>query len=71
MKGDIELVYFYKDWKSISDVIQSLKLISDDSFIKKIYDSSFNESIRKNIPYGEQNILYNWGEDALIISFEW
>ena len=71
MSGDVELIYFYKDWNSVSDVIESLKSLSDNDFIRMIYESSFNDSIRNDIPFGNQIIQYCWGEKSLIVSFYW
>jgi len=71
MVGDVELIFYYKDWKSVSDVIESLKRLSDISFIESIYKSSFNPSVGKLVPFGNQNIMYSWGVDSLIITFDW
>lgn len=71
MKGDVELVYFYKDWNSVSEVVESLKRLSDKDFILKLYESSFNDSIRSEIPFGNQIIQYCWGKESLVVSFDW
>ena len=71
MRGDVELIYFYKDWNSVSDVIESLRSLSDIEFIREVYESSFNDLIRNDIPFGNQIIQYCWGEDSVIVSFDW
>ena len=71
MKGDVELVFMYKEWEAVSEILDSLKLLSDDSFIQKIYAASFDDSIRNSIPIGNPKIIYNWGDESLIVSFDW
>ena len=71
MKGDVELVFVYKDFVSVLELVESLKKLSDISFVKKIYDASIDKSIRNSIPFGNQKIFYSWNEDYLIVSFDW
>jgi hypothetical protein len=71
MKGDVELVFIYKDFRSVSELVESLKNLSDESFLKKIYDASIDKSVCISVPFGNHKIFYNWGEDSLLVSFDW
>jgi hypothetical protein len=71
MKGEIELVFSYEDWNSVSDVIESLKEIKNEKFLMNLYCSTFDEKIRENTNYTEPKLMYNWGKESLTISLDW
>lgn len=71
MKGEIELMFSYEDWNSVSDVIESLKEINNEDFIMNLYCSTFDEKTRKNTTYAKPKLIYNWGKESLTINFDW
>lgn len=71
MKGDVELFFNYNEWGSVSEMLDSLKSLGDDLFLQKIYASSFDDSVRNSIPFEKPNIIYTWGKESLLITFDW
>jgi len=65
MKCEIEIVYNYKEWRNINDVLESLNRLKDTEFIQNVIRVS--TEIKKNeIP--NYHLDFYWGCESLIVS---
>ncbi len=61
---NFKLTFDYKDWKDIKEMINSLKTLSDEKFLRSLMLSADNSKTKTNL-LKPPVIEYTWGDDKL------